>query len=151
MPIDSLQDSVLRRGIHPRDWEAEVARRLEAIDRWCEKWSLCAGKPSLRLRGLLIIVGKHNDGGSATFSMQSSVMVNYHQAKLAVNTVFLQGVRTAQDVTPLQLKHIYQAGKYPQSLSFNHHVLECLLSLLPSTSLSSGNADHISCFGTRSV
>jgi len=43
--------------------------------------------------------------------MQSSVMVNYHQAKLAVNTVFLQGVRTAQDVTPLQLKHIYQAGE----------------------------------------
>lgn len=43
--------------------------------------------------------------------MHSSVMVNYHQAKLAVNTVFLQGVRTAQDVTPLQLKHIYQAGE----------------------------------------
>lgn len=38
-------------------------------------------------------------------------MVNYHQAKLAVNTICLQGVRTAQDVTPLQLKHIYQAGK----------------------------------------
>jgi hypothetical protein len=53
--------------------------------------------------------------------MQSSVMVNYHQAKLAVNTVFLQGVRTAQDVTPLQLKHIYQAGKYPnQFIIFSH-------------------------------
>jgi hypothetical protein len=148
MPIDSLQDSVLRRGIHPRDWEAEVARRLEAIDRWCEKWSLCAGKPSLPSRGSLIIAGKHNDGGSATFSMQSSVMVNYHQAKLAVNTVFLQGVRTAQDVTPLQLKHIYQAGKYPNSI---HPILEYLLSLLPSRFPPSGNADHISCFGTRPV
>lgn len=58
-----------------------------------------------------MVTGKRNDGGSATFSMQSSVMVNYHQAKLAVNTVFLQGVRTAQDVDPLQLKHIYQAGE----------------------------------------
>ena len=52
-------------------------------------------------------------------------MVNYHQAKLAVNTVFLQGVRTAQDVTPLQLKHIYQAGKYPNTI---HHIPEYLLS-----------------------
>ena len=60
---------------------------------------------------MLTFAGKQHDGGSATFSMQSSVMVNYHQAKLAVNTVFLQGVRTAQDVTPLQLKHIYQAGE----------------------------------------
>lgn len=44
-------------------------------------------------------------------------MVNYHQAKLAVNTVFLQGVRTAQDVTPLQLKHIYQAGEFTSPTS----------------------------------
>jgi hypothetical protein len=43
--------------------------------------------------------------------MLNSVLVNYHLAKLAVNTVCLQGVRTAQDVTPVQLKHIYQAGK----------------------------------------
>jgi hypothetical protein len=63
---------------------------------------------------MLTSTGERNDGGSATFSMQSSVMVNYHQAKLAVNTVFLQGVRTAQDVTPLQLKHIYQAGESPR-------------------------------------
>ena len=48
---------------------------------------------------------------SGTFSMLSSVLVNYHLAKLAVNTVCLQGIRTAQDVTAVQLKHIYQAGK----------------------------------------
>lgn len=48
---------------------------------------------------------------SGTFSMSSSIMVNYHLAKLAVNTVSLQGVRVAQDVSPVQLKHIYQAGK----------------------------------------
>jgi hypothetical protein len=48
---------------------------------------------------------------SGTFSMSTSILVNYHLAKLAVNTVSLQGVRVAQDVTPAQLKHIYQAGK----------------------------------------
>lgn len=43
--------------------------------------------------------------------MSTSILVNYHLAKLAVNTVSLQGVRVAQDVSPVQLKHIYQAGK----------------------------------------
>jgi hypothetical protein len=50
-------------------------------------------------------------GESGIFSMLSSVLVNYHLAKLAVNTVCLQGIRTAQDVNAVQLKHIYQAGR----------------------------------------
>jgi len=69
-------------------------------------------------------------------------MVNYHQAKLAVNTVFLQGVRTAQDVTPMQLKHIYQASKY-----YNLN----LAYLLHPTCLSRQNAKLISRFWTRPV
>jgi hypothetical protein len=79
---------------------------------------------------LLMATGKRNDGGSATFSMQSSVMVNYHQAKLAVNTVFLQGVRTAQDVDPLQLKHIYQAGKSRNRCAVERFTMSSML-LLP--------------------
>lgn len=43
--------------------------------------------------------------------MYASVMVNYHLARLAVNTVMLQGIQTAQDVSAVQLKHVHQGSE----------------------------------------
>lgn len=48
---------------------------------------------------------------SGTFSMYASVTVNYHLARLAVNSVGLQGVQTAQDLSAAQLKHVHLGGE----------------------------------------
>jgi hypothetical protein len=42
--LDSLQDSVTRRSIKPANWEIEVTNRLQAIEAWCQRWSIIAGK-----------------------------------------------------------------------------------------------------------
>ena len=43
--------------------------------------------------------------------MYASVTVNYHLARLAVNSVGLQGVQTAQDLSAAQLKHVHLGGE----------------------------------------
>jgi hypothetical protein len=48
---DSLQDSVLREGLPPSEWESEIARRLAAIERWFKRWSTCAGMLQYALEG----------------------------------------------------------------------------------------------------
>lgn len=43
--------------------------------------------------------------------MLTSIKVNYHAAKLGITSVGLQGLRTAQDVTPEKLKYIQLSGE----------------------------------------
>jgi hypothetical protein len=43
--------------------------------------------------------------------MLTSIKVNYHAAKLGITSVGLQGLRTAQDVTPEKLKYIQMSGE----------------------------------------
>lgn len=101
-----------RKFIKPDDWEREVTNRLQAIEAWCQRWTIIAGEHITYTDAYDVLTTSDSLADeSGTFSMGTSILVNYHLAKLAVNTVSLQGVRVARDVTPIQLKHIYQAGR----------------------------------------